>query len=420
MILKATKRAGAADLARHLLKAENEHVDVHELRGFVSDALPGALNEAYAVSRGTRCQKFLFSLSLSPPAFARVTIADFEDAIDRIERKLGLEGQPRAIVFHEKEGRRHAHCVWSRIKVESMTAIDLPHFKMKLMDISRDLYLEHDWRLPPGMIDPAMRSPLSFNMSEWFKAKRAGQNPRDIKRVLRQCWEASDSSKALRSSLEQCGYFLAKGDRRAVVALDTQGEIYNLARWLGIRTKEVVSRVDVDGLPSTEEAKQTVTDLVSKKLQSFLTDVTSDFRTASAGTEAKRLKMVERHRAVRKLLEADHERREALEATERAERFRKGLLGLWDRVTGTHRKIRAQNEAEIQAAKTRDRAEKDRLIAEQLAERQELQFKIQHARRLQVHRISRILRDEPHTDRYVETRAEDAASRTRRPRSFDT
>lgn len=34
---------------------------------------------------------------------------------ETIERKLGLEGQPRAIVFHEKEGRRHAQAIWSRI-----------------------------------------------------------------------------------------------------------------------------------------------------------------------------------------------------------------------------------------------------------------------------------------------------------------
>lgn len=402
-------------MARHLLKAENEHVDVYELRGFVSDTLLGALSEAHAVSRGTRCHKFLFSLSLSPPEFAIVPIADFEDAIVRIEHKLGLDGQPRAIVFHEKEGRRHAHCVWSRIKLETMTAIDLPHFKMRLMDISRDLYLEHDWRLPPGMIDPAMRSPLGFNMSEWFKAKRTGQNPRDIKRALRQCWEASDSSKAFRSSLEQCGYYLSKGDRRAVVAVGIRGEVYNLARWLGVRTREIVSKVDLDDLPSTEEAKQTMIDLVSKKLQSFVTEVTSDFRAASVGTEAKRLEMLERHRASRKLLEADQERRDTLEAKERAARFRKGLPGIWDRVTGTHRKIRVQNEAEIQAARDRDRAEKDRLIAKQMAERQELQLTIQHARRLQVHRISRILRDGPRIDRVSSTMQLATASRTRRP-----
>lgn len=128
MILKGSKRGGADDLARHLMKAENEHVEIHEIRGFVADTVLGALREAHAVSRGTRCSKFLFSLSLSPPEAASVPAKAFEDAIAAIEAKLGFIDQPRTVLFHEKEGRRHAHCVWSRIDLRTMTAIDQPHF----------------------------------------------------------------------------------------------------------------------------------------------------------------------------------------------------------------------------------------------------------------------------------------------------
>ena len=44
----------AGDLAHHLLKLENEPVDVHGLCGFVSDDLKFALHEAYAINRGIR------------------------------------------------------------------------------------------------------------------------------------------------------------------------------------------------------------------------------------------------------------------------------------------------------------------------------------------------------------------------------
>ena len=81
MILEANKRGGAKDLALHLLKEENDHVEVHELRGFVSDNLVSALNEAYAVSRGTKAKQFLFSMSLNPPPNKNVSTEDFEDAI---------------------------------------------------------------------------------------------------------------------------------------------------------------------------------------------------------------------------------------------------------------------------------------------------------------------------------------------------
>ena len=149
MILKASKRGGAMQMARHLLNAEqNEHVKVHEVSGFMSESVTGALNEIYAISKGTHCTRFMFSLSLSPPEDKNVPIEAFEEALKSVEQKLKMEGQPRVIVFHEKEGRRHAHAVYSRIDTDSMTAIDLPYFKNKLKDISKSLYLEHGWKLP--------------------------------------------------------------------------------------------------------------------------------------------------------------------------------------------------------------------------------------------------------------------------------
>ncbi len=112
MILKGNRRGGAKDLALHLMKEENDHVEVHELRGFVSDTLMGALNESYAISKGTRCKKFMYSMSVNPPPGEKADTADILDAIERSEKALKLNGQPRAVVFHEKNGRRHAHVVW--------------------------------------------------------------------------------------------------------------------------------------------------------------------------------------------------------------------------------------------------------------------------------------------------------------------
>lgn len=67
----------------------------------------------------------MFSLSLNPPGHETVSIDEFEAAIEATEVKLGLQGQPRAIVFHEKDGRRHARVVWSRIDAGKMKAINM-------------------------------------------------------------------------------------------------------------------------------------------------------------------------------------------------------------------------------------------------------------------------------------------------------
>jgi len=137
MILKASQRSGARELAKHLLNADaNEYVTVHQVSGFISEDLLEALEEIYAISRGTRCKQFLFSLSLNPPDYADVSIKEFEAAIAEIEKSLGLSGQLRIIVFHEKYGRRHCHCIWSRIKINRMVAINMAHYKYKLSAIS--------------------------------------------------------------------------------------------------------------------------------------------------------------------------------------------------------------------------------------------------------------------------------------------
>ncbi len=89
MILKGNQRASGRELALHLLNVEdNAHAVVHELRGFMSDSLIEALRETEAISLGTKCQQYLFSLSLNPPMSAKVSIAEFEKMIGEIERRL--------------------------------------------------------------------------------------------------------------------------------------------------------------------------------------------------------------------------------------------------------------------------------------------------------------------------------------------
>ena len=256
MILQGNQRGGAKNLALHLLKDENEHVELHELRGFISDSLASALNESYALSRGTKARQHLFSLSLNPPPEENVSTAMFEDTIKRVEDKLGLSDQPRAIVFHEKEGRRHCHAVWSRVDAANMKAIPLPFTKRKLMDISRELYLEHGWTMPRGFMVSEERDPANFTLAQWQQAKRIGKDPKAIKRAFQDCWAVSDSQSAFRQALKERGYTLARGDRRGFVALDHACEVFAVPKWVDIKTKEVRAKfTNPTDLPSVGEAR---------------------------------------------------------------------------------------------------------------------------------------------------------------------
>jgi hypothetical protein len=90
MILKASQRSGGQNLGRHLLNAEdNEQVEVHEVSGFLSESVLGAMKEAQAMAMGTRCQQYLFSVSLSPPETETVAVEVFEGRDGEDRREVG-------------------------------------------------------------------------------------------------------------------------------------------------------------------------------------------------------------------------------------------------------------------------------------------------------------------------------------------
>lgn len=378
MILKGSQRAGAGQLAAHLLNVrDNEHVRVHELRGFAADDLHGALAEAHAVSKGTKCRQFMFSLSLNPPKGAAVGEAAFERAADEAERALGLDGQPRAFVFHEKEGRMHAHVVWSRIDAATMRAVNLPHFKWKLTALSRELFLEHGWTLPEGLRRNGGKNPLNFTLAEWQQAKRTGRDPREIKDAFREAWEKSDSLKALGHALAERGYFLATGAKRGLVAVDTDGVIYALAKWSGVKVREARAKLgEAETPPPVEAVKAEVAKLVTAKLKTFSSEVRARHEGQLTALRGCVSEMRAAHASERALLLEKQNKRWAQETQERADRFRAGLRGLWDNMTGRARALRTVNEQEAVQGVLRDRTQRDRLTEAQLKERQPLQTRL--------------------------------------------
>lgn len=395
MILKAKERGDAGQLARYLLSMrDNEHVELHEVYGFASDDLIEAFSEADAIARGTRCKNYLFSMSLNPPEGAAVSKAVFEETADIIEKKVGLDNQPRAIVFHEKDGRRHAHVVWSRIDAQRMRAINLPHYKAKLRDVSRQLYLDHGWDMPRGLQDRRLRDPLNFTREEWQQAKRVGLDPREIKSVLRQCWENSDNRASFEQALKERGFLLARGDRRGFVVLDYHGEVYSLSRYTGLKVKEMEARIGVrENLPSVDQAKERLAEGMTRKLQAFIKEAQRDAKQRYAMLDFRRTEMVARHRDERESLSRLHEKRWLVETNERAARLPRGFTGLWRRLTGEYARIKKQNERELITAWQRDRAETDAIVLKQLEERQTLQADIKRQRARTEDELLRLRRD---------------------------
>ncbi|TPW26420.1 relaxase [Martelella alba] len=359
----------------HLMKPENERVDVHELRGFIADDLQGAFQESYAISRATKCKQHLFSLSINPPASAELTPEAFVDAADQVEKRLGLEGQPRAIVFHEKRGtdgelRRHAHAVWCRIDAETMTAKQLSFSHEKLREVSRELHIQHDLQMPPGLINSHERNPRNFTLEQWQQCKRAEKDPRAVKEAFQDSWATSDSTTAFAHALEEHGYFLAKG-RRGHIAVDYQGEAYAVSRYVGVKAKDVRARLgDAKELPSVEEAHAKAAQQVTDRLKELEAEQRreSEQKRQQALVERERLKAEQAKEAER--LRRQQDERQRLEEEARQARIRHGLFGLWDRLTGRRQQTETQNRQEAEQAQERDRKQADEQARIQAAEAQ--------------------------------------------------
>ena len=374
MILIGSQRSGAKALADHLMnQVENDHVEVIAIDGFMADDLHGALEEAHAISMGTKCQKFLVSVSLNPPEGVVVTNEGFFETADRVARKLGLDGHPRAIVVHEKNGRRHAHVAFSRIDCITMTAKELGLFKLKLRDLSKELFLDHGWDLPDGLRTYGKGDPLNYDLSQWQQAQRLGVDPREMKQAFHDAWAQSDDRKSLTNALMDRGLYLAKGDRRGFVALDIDGNVYSLSRWAGVKTKDVKARLGgAADLQSVAEASAWLRSRKTEQVKGYIRQLKNKHADEMRPLIEERREMIAKQRSERANLKRKQNERWMKEIRERQTRLNGGLRGLFDRITGAHRKSQKANEREALNSLQRDQEQRDRLIYAQMAERRHL------------------------------------------------
>jgi hypothetical protein len=264
MIIKGRSRAGADELATHLMRVDtNELMEVIEIRGTIASDLRGALREMCAVAAGTRCKSNLYHGSINVRVEERLELEQWRFAIETLEERLGLSGQPRAIVMHQKHGREHIHIVWSRIDCLRMCAIPDSHNYRAHEEVSRELerifgheftqgaHVERD-----GVARPAR---TRSHAEQQQRDRTGGADLATIVVEVTDLWRVTDSGLAYQTALKEKGYLLARGDHRDFVIVDRQGGIHSLARRIeGIRVAELragLRDLDLASLPSTKEAR---------------------------------------------------------------------------------------------------------------------------------------------------------------------
>jgi hypothetical protein len=264
VVIKGKSVAGARRLTAHLTHRDtNERVQVLEIRGVVAEDLRGALLEMEAVSAGARTTKPFYHGSINTPAEERMTDEQRMQAIDRLEVTLGLTGQARTVVLHEKKGREHCHIVWSRIDLDRMAAISDSHNYRKHEEVARDLEREFGFKRVQGVHverDGKERPERTPSHAEMLQAERTGMSPKEAKTRITALWQSTETGKEFAVALWNDGFVLARGDRRDFVVIDPMGGTHSLARRIeGAKAKDVRERMADLGearLPNVLDAKQ--------------------------------------------------------------------------------------------------------------------------------------------------------------------
>jgi hypothetical protein len=237
-------------------------VEVRALKGVTARELREALFEMSAMGAGSRSRRPLYHASINTPVWEALTDEQKTVAIDRLEQRLGLDGQPRAVVEHVKEGRQHMHVVWLRIDAATGTAIPDSHNYRKHEEVARALELEFGHGRVQGAhherdgIERPSRRP---SLAETRQAERSSVTPEDAKARLRELWSMADTGHAFAAALDDAGWILARGDKRGFVALDPMGEARAVNKDItglsAARVRERLADIDPDKLPSVEEAR---------------------------------------------------------------------------------------------------------------------------------------------------------------------
>ena len=395
MILKASERGHARALSIHLMNGdENEHVEIHEISGLASSNLHTAFQEIDAASMGTQCKKPFFHVQLSPPGKGDLTLEQYEKAVADVEKKLGLVGHPRAVVFHEKEGRRHAHAVWSRLHENKqgtkLVAKQMSHFKTKLNELSLALFYENGHEPPKGLVDKVHSDPNNYDLNTWQQAKRLKEDPRNLKAVIRTALQNSDSRSSFEAKLKDHGLYLAQGrrqrkgkesDKPIFLIVHHSGEPMSLTRYSSTKEKEIVPRIgEAQNLPTLAQVQQQIREQQSRAVQERLDKLKERQDKEIRPLMVEKKAVTQNHRDERANIKAFQKERWQGEALNRANRLRKGVMGMWDRVSGRRGRVSRQNAEEITQNKLRDRNERQEVIVRQLAERKELQDRIRDIR----------------------------------------
>jgi len=259
MIIKPKVRGSGARLADYLLNSKkNDHAELVETRGFHAPTLKGSFGLVEAMAEKTRCEQPFYHVSFRLAPGEVLAPEQWQACAGRLEEKLELESQPRAVVMHTQKGEQHMHVVWSRIDGQNFRAVNLFKDWPRCQETAREL--ERELGLKQVRDRKPVRELAAPTFSEDQQARRKGQRLKEKREAIRSAWEQSEDGKSFSAALKDSGFMLAKGDKRDFVAVDERGSLYTIGkRTTGATAAQVrvkLHDLDPEKIPTIEAARE--------------------------------------------------------------------------------------------------------------------------------------------------------------------
>lgn len=214
-------------------------------------------HQAGVKKTGNKMKKPVLSFSISwHPEQTPSPEHMLETARSAVE-KLELSDHQVLYVAHNDEPQPHVHLLINKVHPEIGKVAKLSRSKEKLSQWAQAYEQEH------GKI-------YCQNRDEKYKSREQGS--RKIRNygdpVIQYAWQHSDSGKAFMAALNEKGYHLAQGYKRAVV-IDKYGKSHNPVRHLdGVKAKDFRARLkdlDQSKLPKAEQLQREIKDQQRKE-----------------------------------------------------------------------------------------------------------------------------------------------------------
>lgn len=230
MVIRGSVRGNGKALAYYLTTTgENERIEILNIDGRNGGSrsdLVYHLTSWSLMSELTKSEKGIYHAVINP-AYGedrQMTPEQWNRAADILAKEVGFEGQRRAIVLHEKDGRIHAHVIYERYNHERGIMVS-DSFNQYAQDRARHIMeREFGHQITPDR----------------------NRNKTEVKRQLSELWQAAATGNDFVTACAANGYAIAKtAQRRAYSVVDSNGIAYDLTRQIeGVRAKEIAQKLE--------------------------------------------------------------------------------------------------------------------------------------------------------------------------------